>query len=158
MPAQTLELEITETIAMENLDITIAMLNELTAMGLQISIDDFGTGHSSLGRLKALPITTLKIDQSFIRDIPNDPDDAAIIKAIIAMASSLKLEVIAEGVETEEQLSFLLAHQCDKLQGYLFSHPVPAEVLTKLLQNGGRVSFIPHDILRTQAYSGFIQG
>ena len=136
MAAQTLEVEITETTAMENLDLTVETLNKLSAIGLQISLDDFGTGHFSLGRLKRLPINALKIDRSFIKDMTSNPDDAAIIRAIIAMAHNLKLQVIAEGAETEEQLSLLKAQQCDKFQGYLFSHPVPAEAFTKLLQNG----------------------
>jgi EAL domain-containing protein (putative c-di-GMP-specific phosphodiesterase class I) len=136
MAAHALELEITETIAMDNVDFTLEILDQLSAMGLQISIDDFGTGHSSLGRLKYLPITSLKIDQSFIQDMTSNPDDKAITKAIIAMAESLNLQVIAEGVETEDQFSFLQSHQCHKAQGFLFSRPLPPEKLTKLLQNG----------------------
>ena len=144
MAAHALELEITETIAMDNIDFTLEILDQLSAMGLQISIDDFGTGHSSLGRLKHLPITTLKIDQSFIQDMTSNPDDKAITKAIIAMAESLNLQVIAEGVETEDQFSFLRSHQCDKAQGFLFSRPLPPEELTKLLQNGRDI--LPHPL------------
>jgi EAL domain-containing protein (putative c-di-GMP-specific phosphodiesterase class I) len=126
---------------MENIDSTIATLHELSRMGLRISIDDFGTGHSSLGRLKHLPINTLKIDRSFVQDLANNPDDAAIVKAIIAMARSLNLQVVAEGVETPEQLVFLREQQCDKLQGYLFSRPISTEEFTILLQE--RTCLVP---------------
>ncbi|MBI4481670.1 MAG: EAL domain-containing protein [Acidobacteria bacterium] len=140
MAAHTLELEITETLAMKDIDFSLTTLNELSAMGIQISIDDFGTGYSSLGSLKRFPITTLKIDQSFIRDITNDADDAALTTAIIAMAHSLALKVIAEGVETEEQLAFLRSQKCDEILGYVISRPVPAEAFTKLLEGGGCLS------------------
>jgi diguanylate cyclase (GGDEF)-like protein/PAS domain S-box-containing protein len=132
MTAQTLKLEITESIAMRDLDFSIPVLKELSTMGVQILIDDFGTCYSSLGYLNRFPINALKIDQSFVKDIPNNPDNAAIIKAIIAMAHSLKLKVIAEGVETEEQLAFLRSQACDEIQGYLLSHPLPAEVFARL--------------------------
>lgn len=132
MAAQTLKLEITESIAMRDLDFSIPVLKELSAMGVQILIDDFGTCYSSLGYLNRFPINALKIDQSFVKDIPNNADNTAIIKAIIAMAHSLKLKVIAEGVETEEQLIFLRSQACDEIQGYLLSHPLPAEVFARL--------------------------
>lgn len=103
-------------------------------MGLEISIDDFGTGYSSLSYLKKLPISKLKIDQSFIRDIPHDEDDVAITKTIIALAHNLKLDVIAEGVETLEQQQFLLDNGCPLAQGYLYSKPVDTESATLLLQ------------------------
>lgn len=128
-----LELELTESSIMQNVQTTIATLRELNAIGIAISIDDFGTGYSSLNYLKRFPINTLKIDQSFVHDIPNDPDDAAIVTAIITLAHSLKLKVIAEAVEIVEQLEFLRSLQCDKIQGYLFSKPLPAEEATKLL-------------------------
>lgn len=131
-----LELELTEGTIMENAEATIKTLHELKAMGVCLSIDDFGTGYSSLSYLKRFPIDTLKIDQSFVRDIPTDPDDAAIARLIIAMAHSLKLKVIAEGVETEEQLTFLQSQQCDEIQGYFFSEPLPVEVFTRLLREG----------------------
>ncbi|MCI0528087.1 MAG: EAL domain-containing protein, partial [Nitrospira sp.] len=129
-----LELELTEGTLMENAEITIKTLHELKTMGTHLSVDDFGTGYSSLSYLKRFPIDTLKIDQSFVRDITTDPDDAAIARLIIAMAHSLKLKVIAEGVETEEQLAFLQTQECDEMQGYLFSKPLPVEAFTQLLQ------------------------
>jgi EAL domain-containing protein (putative c-di-GMP-specific phosphodiesterase class I) len=136
LDANYLELEVTEGTIMENAEITIKTLYELKEMGVHLAIDDFGTGYSSLSYLKRFPIDTLKIDQSFVRDITTDPDNTAITMAIIAMAHSLKLKVIAEGVETEEQLAFLHSHQCDEIQGYLFSRPVPAEAFTQLLREG----------------------
>jgi len=137
MPAQLLDVEITESIAMEKSSIMI--LNQLTAMGLKISIDDFGTGYSSLGSLAEFPINTLKIDRTFIKNITISVSAKAIIKAIIAMAHSLNMEVVAEGVETEEQLAFLQSQKCDKIQGYLFSPPVPEEDFRKLLEKDKNV-------------------
>jgi EAL domain-containing protein (putative c-di-GMP-specific phosphodiesterase class I) len=134
-----LELELTESTMMENAETNAVVLNELKEMGISLSIDDFGTGYSSLSYLKRLPINTLKIDQSFIWDISIDPDDTAITRAIIALAHNLKLKVVAEGVETKEQLAFLCQHQCDEVQGYLFSKPVLAEVLTQILREGRRL-------------------
>jgi len=135
-----LDLELTEGAVMENAETTITMLRELKEMGMHISIDDFGTGYSSLSYLKRFPIDILKIDQSFVRDIITDPDDAAIARLIITMAHTLKLKVIAEGVETEEQLLFLRSHECDEMQGYYFSRPVPAEAFTQLLREGRRLT------------------
>lgn len=130
-----LELEITESIAMQDIAYSIATFNELVTMGIQISIDDFGTGYSSLAYLKRFPIQAIKIDQSFVHGILTDPNDRAIISATIAMAHSLKLKVIAEGVETEEQLAFLRSQQCDEAQGNFFSRPVPADTLAALLMD-----------------------
>jgi diguanylate cyclase (GGDEF)-like protein len=133
-----LELELTESSVMDNPEAIIATLEELKAMGIQLSIDDFGTGYSSLSYLKRLPITTVKIDRSFVQDVTRDPNDAAITAAIRAMAHSLNLRVIAEGVETEEQLAFVCGQHCDSAQGYLFSRPAAPEVLLPYLQSGQR--------------------
>jgi len=128
-----LELELTESVLLENIETTIGTLRQLQKMGIQIAIDDFGTGYSSLSYLKRFPITCLKIDRSFVADIPADPDNAAIVKAIITLAHSLNLKVIAEGVETMKQLEFLRSMGCHEMQGYLFSKPVPADQATPLL-------------------------
>jgi diguanylate cyclase (GGDEF)-like protein/PAS domain S-box-containing protein len=133
LPAAALDLEITESNAMQNAELSIATLQDLKSLGVSLSMDDFGTGYSSLNYLKRFPIDRIKIDQSFVRDVNRDPDDAAIATAIIAMAHSLELTAVAEGVETEEQLEFLLAQRCDEMQGYLFSRPVPAEEFEELL-------------------------
>ena len=130
-----LELEITESLLMQDLERIAATLEALVALGVTVSMDDFGTGYSSLSYLKRLPIDVLKIDQSFVHDIGSDPDDAAIVQAIIAMAHSLGIKVIAEGVETAEQLAFLRRHRCDGMQGYYFSRPLPPEQFIKLLRH-----------------------
>jgi EAL domain-containing protein (putative c-di-GMP-specific phosphodiesterase class I) len=130
---QLLELEITESMIMQNPEAVIAMLNKLKSYGVMVSIDDFGTGHSSLGELRRLPLDALKIDRSFITNVVSNGDDAVIARAIIAMAHSLKLKVIAEGVETEDQLEFLHGLSCDEAQGYLFSKPVPAQECAHLI-------------------------
>lgn len=130
----TLHLELTESMLMDAGTITIEKLEQICAMGIQLEIDDFGTGYSSMSYLKRYPITTLKVDKSFVRDLPEDTDDAAITSAIIAMAQSLKMHVMAEGVETDAQAEFLLANGCSNAQGYLFSKPAPAEQIEKLLR------------------------
>jgi diguanylate cyclase (GGDEF)-like protein len=122
-----LELEITESVIMKNAESTVAILNKLKTMGVQLSMDDFGTGYSSFNYLKRFPLDNVKIDRSFIRDIANTKEDAAIVKAIIAMAHSLKLKVVAEGVETDQQLEFLREQGCDEIQGFLLSVPLPDE-------------------------------
>lgn len=129
-----LHLELTETTVMEDAEQAIATLQKLAALGIHISVDDFGTGYSSLSYLKRLPITTVKIDRSFVSDIVTDPSDAAIVTAILALARSLQLQVVAEGVETEEQYAFLRAQGCDMAQGYLFSEPVPAHEIARLIE------------------------
>ncbi len=129
-----LELEITESLIMQGAGKTIAILEALDEMGIRLSLDDFGTGYSSLSYLKRFPIDTVKIDRSFVRDIHTDPNDAAITSAIIAMAHSLRLSVIAEGVETEEQLAFLRERNCNEYQGYYFSKPLPAEQIERLVR------------------------
>ncbi|HYI10175.1 MAG TPA: EAL domain-containing protein [Thermoanaerobaculia bacterium] len=126
-------LELTESVMMENAEETIATLVELKKLGVKISIDDFGTGYSSLSYLKRLPIDTLKIDQSFVRDMPADTDDAAIAMLIISMAHTLDLSVVAEGVETREQMQALSAQRCDLMQGFLVSRPLAPEAMTTLL-------------------------
>jgi diguanylate cyclase (GGDEF)-like protein/PAS domain S-box-containing protein len=131
-----LELELTESTVMENAEATLTKLQELKAMGIQLSIDDFGTGYSSLSYLRRFSLDTLKIDQSFVQDITTDPDGAVIARLIIDIAHSLKLRVIAEGVETEGQLTFLRAHHCDEIQGYFFSKPLSAGAFTRLLREG----------------------
>ncbi len=130
-----LNIEITETMIMNNPQKAIEILNELKKTGIGISMDDFGTGYSSLNYLQKLPLDVLKIDGSFIRDVTVNPNDAAIVKAIIAMAKSLKLEVVAEGVEDKEQLEFLEKHGCEIIQGYFFSKPLPADDFYTLLTN-----------------------
>lgn len=130
-----LELELTEGVVMENAEATISTLNKFKEMGIKLSIDDFGTGYSSLSYLKRFPIDTLKIDQSFIRDITTNPDDEAIASTIIAMAHSLRLKVIAEGVENVKQLDLLRGKGCDEVQGYYFSRPVPEDELKELILN-----------------------
>jgi len=135
-----LELEITESLLMQDLERIAGTLEALVALGVTVSMDDFGTGYSSLSYLKRLPIDVLKIDQSFVRDITSDPDDAAIVKAIIAMAHSLGIKVMAEGVETAEQLAFLRQHRCDGMQGYYFSRPLTPEQFIKLLQHKQRAN------------------
>ncbi len=130
---QYLELEVTESLLLSSADVTLSVLQELKNMGLSLAIDDFGTGYSSLSYLKRFPVSKLKIDRSFVRDVALNPDDAAITTAIISMAKSLNLKVIAEGVEDEAQMSFLRAHHCDEIQGYYFSKPLVAdEVADKL--------------------------
>jgi diguanylate cyclase (GGDEF)-like protein len=134
LEARWLEIEITESIAMQNADYTNVLLRGLKEMGVRVALDDFGTGYSSLSYLKKFPIDTLKIDQSFVRDLTKDPNDAAIANAVIVLAHSLKLKVVAEGVETKEQEAFLRQHQCDIIQGFLFSVPLPANSLETLLR------------------------
>ena len=128
-----LELELTESMFMRNASSTINALNSLSNLGVRFAIDDFGTGYSSLSYLRRFPIDTIKIDRSFIRDITDDPDDAAITSAIVVMAQSLSLNVIAEGVENAGQLAFLREHNCNHIQGYHYSHPMPAPRITTLL-------------------------
>lgn len=131
--AQYLQLEITESLAMRDTDFTVDVLHHLKELGLEVSIDDFGTGHSSLAYLKHFPVDALKIDRSFVRSLTIDRSDDAIVETVIALARVLNLHVIAEGVETQEQLAFLKSRKCDEMQGFLFSRPVPAGVLETTL-------------------------
>lgn len=131
-----LQLEITESKIMKNPVSAIASLNELKEMGIRIALDDFGTGHSSLSYLRQIPLDYVKIDRSFVGSIETSPHDTTIIKSIIALAHSLNFRVIAEGVETEQQMNFLCEHACDQVQGFLFSRPVPAEEFSHILKQG----------------------
>jgi diguanylate cyclase (GGDEF)-like protein/PAS domain S-box-containing protein len=131
-----LELELTESVLMQHAEFSVPVLQKLKAMGVRLAIDDFGTGYSSLSYLRQFPIDTLKVDQSFIHEINADTDEATIISAVINMGCRLKHRVIAEGVETAEQLAFLRAHGCDEGQGYYFARPMPAEETAKLLEMG----------------------
>ncbi|ABR89327.1 sensory box/GGDEF family protein [Janthinobacterium sp. Marseille] len=133
LEAQHLELEITESVMTTDVEKSFALLTQLRSLGVKISLDDFGTGYSSLSYLKRFPVDTLKIDQSFVRDIATDQDSAAIVKAIISLGRNLNLTVLAEGIETEDQFQFLLANGCDEGQGYLMSKPVPNKNFVDLL-------------------------
>jgi diguanylate cyclase len=129
-----LELELTETVLMQHAESTGSVLGALKSIGVRLAVDDFGTGYSSLSYLKRFPIDSLKIDQSFVHDITSDEDDASIVRAVLTMAKSLRQRVVAEGVETEEQMKFLRTHGCDDAQGNYFSKPVVAEHFAKLLK------------------------
>ncbi|MCR4336995.1 MAG: EAL domain-containing protein, partial [Candidatus Omnitrophica bacterium] len=133
--ALTMEIEITESVAMGNIEHSIQLLKELRETGLRISIDDFGTGYSSLSCLKMFPIDNLKIDRGFIQDLTTNNNNAAITKAIINVAHNLGFKVVAEGVETREQMQFLKEHECDEVQGYYFSKPLPADEIIKVVQD-----------------------
>jgi diguanylate cyclase (GGDEF)-like protein/PAS domain S-box-containing protein len=133
LPANCLDIELTEGLVMTDIEQALAIMNALKGLDVQLSLDDFGTGYSSLSYLKRFPIDVLKIDKAFVRNVTTDPDEAAIVRSIISLARSLQLQVIAEGVETEEQLSYLTRHRCDQIQGYYFSRPVPAAQFEQLL-------------------------
>ncbi len=135
-----LRIEVTENFAMYNLDLTLAKLTSLKKQGVEAYLDDFGTGHSSLNYLKKFPVQCIKIDKSFVQDCTSNSQDSAIVKAIISMAHSLKLQVIAEGVEQEDQLAFLRAQGCDAIQGYLISQPLPAEEIIAFLKQQSELS------------------
>ena len=135
MPSNFIELEITESLLLDNLEEAIGKMKTLRKLGLSFAIDDFGTGYSSLSYLKQLPISKLKIDQSFVRDVPDDINDNAIVTTIISMAHNLGMDIIAEGVETEEQVAFLEDNRCKEYQGYYFSRPLPLEQFEAILFN-----------------------
>ncbi|MFI4941151.1 MAG: putative bifunctional diguanylate cyclase/phosphodiesterase, partial [Burkholderiales bacterium] len=135
-----LKLEITESLLVRGAENVIPIMNQLVAMGLALALDDFGTGYSSLAYLKKFPISTLKIDRSFVIGLPHDPNDCAIARAIVTMALNLKQEIVAEGVETLEQMTFLRDLGCDQLQGFLFSQPVPVAEFTDMVTRGARLA------------------
>ena len=134
VPAKCLHLELTESMLMGNVEAAISQLHQLKTLGVSISIDDFGTGYSSLSYLKRFPVDILKVDRSFVKDIPDDPNDMEITAAIIAMAQKLKLNVVAEGVETIEQVEFLQNNNCFIVQGYYYSAPIPESELSNLFE------------------------
>jgi EAL domain-containing protein (putative c-di-GMP-specific phosphodiesterase class I) len=133
LEARYLELEVTESLIMQDIELAVATMNELQALGVQISIDDFGTGYSSLSALKTFPVARLKIDKSFINDLAADENDQAVTSAVISLGQKLNMRVIAEGVETDDQVAFLLKNNCDEMQGFHFSRPVSAQDIEKLL-------------------------
>jgi EAL domain-containing protein (putative c-di-GMP-specific phosphodiesterase class I) len=133
-----LELELTESVLIKRAETASSVLQTLRAKGIQIAVDDFGTGYSSLSYLTKFPIDALKIDQSFVRQISTVPTDTTIVTTVISMGQSLKLRVVAEGVETQNELEFLQAHNCEEAQGYFFSRPVPAQKFARLLETGIR--------------------
>ncbi|MDP3814123.1 EAL domain-containing protein [Pseudomonas sp.] len=149
LPAR-LKLEVTETMLMTNTDEVLLKMKELSALGIRFSIDDFGTGYSSLGYLKRFPFSELKIDRSFVTDVHLDPDSASLVRSMISIGHNLGIKVIAEGVETAEQLGFLRRAGCDELQGYYYSPPLPPDACLELLQ-GGSVLYLPSNILEDQA-------
>jgi EAL domain-containing protein (putative c-di-GMP-specific phosphodiesterase class I) len=136
LPPNALELEITETMMATEVDRAITILAELRDLGVRISIDDFGTGYSSLGYLKLFPVDTLKIDRTFVKDLPDSPKDGAIIASVVALATNLGFEVIAEGVETDAQAGFLIAKGCRAMQGYFYSPPIPPSDFAELMLRG----------------------
>ena len=140
LPAALLEMEITESTVMHNPHNAITMLQEFNSMGIRLSIDDFGTGYSSLSYLSRFPLNTLKIDRSFVSQMLEQQQHAAIVTSIISLAHNLDLNVIAEGVETEAQREFLKEHKCNEMQGFLFSQPVSADDLTVMLKEYRKIA------------------
>jgi EAL domain-containing protein (putative c-di-GMP-specific phosphodiesterase class I) len=136
MDPRSLELELTESVLMTRAESTASILQALREKGIKVAVDDFGTGYSSLSYLRKFPVDALKIDQSFVRQISTAGDDTVIVTAVIGMARSLKLRVVAEGVETLEELEFLRAHHCDEAQGFYFSRPLPPKHFAELLRAG----------------------
>jgi EAL domain-containing protein (putative c-di-GMP-specific phosphodiesterase class I) len=131
-----IELEVTESQIMNNPEESIRILQKISDMGIELAVDDFGTGYSSLAYLKRLPINKLKIDQSFVRELPYDEEDVAIVRAIIALAKALKLNLIAEGVEESQQRDFFIENGCPNIQGYFYSKPIPPNEIEEILKNG----------------------
>jgi len=153
MPPQLLQLEITESMVMHDVGHAIELLDIIRGRGVRLAIDDFGTGYSSMSLMKKFPVDTLKIDRSFVQDLPKDSEDRAIAQAIISMGKALGLTVIAEGVETAAQAAFLRERGCDEMQGYLFSRPVPAERIPQLIE-ASRLLATPPSIARDRRRSG----
>ena len=140
LASQWLELELTESLLLENVEDTIATMYQLTDLGVMLSIDDFGTGYSSLAYLKRIPLSTLKIDRTFVKEVVSNSGDAAIIAALIELAHKLNIKVVAEGVETEQQLNALISQCCDMIQGYYFSPPLSVEAFGQLLHEERRLT------------------
>jgi diguanylate cyclase len=138
-----IDLEITESVVMENVEATIEKLKRVRGLGIKMAIDDFGTGYSSLAYLAKLPVETLKIDRSFVITMLKDIDTATLVQTIIALAHSLRLTVVAEGVDAEEQAQVLRLLRCDQMQGYLFSKPLPREQITALLKAQAKIPSAP---------------
>jgi EAL domain-containing protein (putative c-di-GMP-specific phosphodiesterase class I) len=139
MSPMLLQLEVTESMVMRNVPRAVKVLDSIQSRGIRLAIDDFGTGYSSMSLMKQFPIDTIKIDRSFVRDLPNDTEDQAIAQAIISMGKALGMTVVAEGVETAEQEAFLRDHACDEMQGYLFSKPLPSLQMADLLRSAPRM-------------------
>jgi len=139
LPAHLLELELTESLIMEDMEKNIAILRELRTRGVELSLDDFGTGYSSLNYLKRFPVDTLKIDRSFIMDLDQSPEDAAITRAIIEMAHNLNMRVVAEGVETQRHLDILRDMGCDSIQGFFLSKPIENQEIVSLIKQRAAV-------------------
>jgi EAL domain-containing protein (putative c-di-GMP-specific phosphodiesterase class I) len=138
-----LQLEVTESMVMRNVARAVKVLDAIQSRGIRLAIDDFGTGYSSMSLMKQFPIDTIKIDRSFVRDLPQDTEDCAIAEAIISMGKALGMTIVAEGVETADQLAFLREHACDEMQGFLFSKPVTAQQMTVLLRSPPRLASPP---------------
>ncbi len=151
-PPDKLELEITESLFMEDVESVAQTLTTLSQQGIKISMDDFGTGYSSLSYLKRFPINTIKVDRSFVKDMTTDKDDASIVAATIQMAHSLSLDIVAEGVETEDQLQFLLKQKCDKIQGFYFSRPLTYKALVNLMEENRQIDFVSDKVCLISKY------
>ena len=145
LEARYLELELTESLVMQNPEETIATLQELKQLGVKLAIDDFGTGYSSLAYLQRFPVDRLKIDQSFVREVMTHPDNAVIVQAVISLGRSLNINVIAEGVESQQQLEFLCTHHCHEAQGYYFSKPVPPDKFVEFLTRNPCTGELGHE-------------